>query len=140
VLSDLVSASDDSDFSMAISVQTGGFVVSGLLISMTQYFRGVAALVRGATGGGADTEALDALASLFDNLAEAQQGRRERRLALLQDERAPVEPEDRVRPAYLHLQDARLIGPAGEITTIPFWRGRLDHLDAFWLGSLSTST
>ena len=135
VLSELVGVCDDSDFSMAVSVQVGGYLVSGVLVSLVDYFRGLAGLVRGS--GGASDPALDAVAGLFEHLSGQQQARRERRLALLQDERAPSEPEDRVRPAYLHLRDARLIGPTGEIATVPFWRGRLDHVDAFWLGSLT---
>jgi hypothetical protein len=135
VLSELVGISDDSDFGMAVSVQAGGYLVSGVLISMVEYFRGLAGLVRGA-GGEDSRQALDAIAALFDSMGDQQQQRRERRVALLQNANAPVEPEDRVRPAYLHLRDASLIGPTGELATIPFWRGRLDHVDAFWLGSL----
>ncbi len=135
VLAELIGVCDDSDFSMAVTVQAGGFLVSGVLVSMVAYFSGLAELVRGA--GGAQQETLDAVAGLFDGLGGQQEARRERRLRLLQNERAPTEPEDRVRPAYLHLQDARLIGPGGEIATVPYWRGRLDHIDAFWLGSLS---
>jgi hypothetical protein len=136
VLSELVGVCDDSDFSMAVSVQAGGYLVSGVLISMIDYFHGLAALVRG-SGGDTPDEALDAVAGLFDSRGDEQQARRERRVALLRNESAPVEPEDRIRPAYLHLRNARLIGPAGELAAIPFWRGRLDHIDAFWLGSLS---
>ncbi len=139
VLSELVGVCDDSDFSMAVSVQAGGYLVSGVLISMIDYFRGLAGLVRSA-GGEVPGEALDAVAGLFDSRGDEQQGRRERRLAMLQNELAPMEAEDRIRPAYLHLRNAHLIGPAGELATIPFWRGRLDHIDAFWLGSLSVTS
>ena len=137
VLSELVGVCDDSEFSMAVTVQAGGFLVSGVLLSMVAYFHGLAELVRGAAAGGAAQETLDAVPGLFDGFGQQQEQRRERRLRLLQNPRAPTEPEDRVRPAYLHLRDARLIGPGGEIATVPFWRGRLDHIDAFWLGSLS---
>jgi hypothetical protein len=136
VLSELVGICDDSDFSMAVSVQVGGYLISGVLVSIVDYFRGLAGVVRGA-GGEAPQQALAAVAGLFDHLGGEQQARRGRRLTLLQDENAPVEPDDRIRPAYLHLRDAHLIGPTGEIATIPFWRGRLDHVDAFWLGSLT---
>jgi len=138
LLSELVGICDDSDFSMAVSVQTGGYLVSGVLISMVDYFRGLAGLVRGAGRSDAPPEALSAVAGLFDTRADEQRARRDRRLAALRDESAPQDPEDRVRPANLHLRHARLIGPTGEIATIPFWRARLDHIDAFWLGSLST--
>src|SRR5712692_6767337 len=137
VLSELVSVCDDSDFSMAVSVQVGGYLVSGVLISTIDYFRGLARLIRSSGGRQAPQEALDAVSGLFDTMADQQRERRERRVALLQNPDAPVEPDDRVRPAYLHLRDAGLIGPTGELATIPFWRGRLDHVDAFWLGSLS---
>lgn len=136
VLSELVGISDDSDFSMAISLQVGGYLVGGVLVSVRDYFRGLAELVRGAGEDGA-SEALDAVAGLFDNLSEQQEARRSRRLQLLQDEQAALDPEDRVRPGYVHLRDAHLLGPAGELAAVPFWRGRLDHVDAFWLGSLS---
>jgi hypothetical protein len=136
VLSELVGICDDSDFSMAVSVQVGGYLVSGVLISMVEYFRGLAELVRGADGDEQAQQALAAVAGLFENLGEAQRLRRGRRVALLENPNAPTEPEDRIRPVYLHLRDAGLIGPTGEIATIPFWRGRLDHVDAFWLGSL----
>ncbi len=138
VLSELVGVCDDSDFSMAVSVQAGGYLVSGVLISISDYFHGLAGLVRG-SGGDESGEALDAVAGLFDSRGDEQQARRERRAAMLQNETAPMEAEDRIRPAYLHLRHAHLIGPAGELATIPFWRGRLDHIDAFWLGSLSVS-
>jgi len=136
VLSELTGIADDSDFSMALTVQSGGYLVSGLLIGIVEYFRGLAVLVRGASGA-TEEQALAAVAGLFDSLGQQQQARRERRLALLENEQAPVEPEDRVRPAYLHLRDASLIGPTGELTTVPYWRGRLDHVDAFWLGNLT---
>lgn len=139
VLSELVGICDDSDFSMAISLQLGGYLVSGVLVSMVDYFRGLGGLVRGAGSSQAPAEALSAVAGLFDTRGDEQQARRQRRIAVLEDERTVLEPEDRVRPAYIHLGDARLIGPTGEIATIPFWRGRLDHVDAFWLGSLSSA-
>jgi hypothetical protein len=138
VLSELVGVCDDSDFSMAVSVQAGGYLVSGVLISSIDYFGGLAGLIRGAGGQQAPQQALDAVAGLFDTFAEQQQRRRERRVALLQNANAQIEPDDRVRPVYLHLRNAALIGPAGDLATIPYWRGRLDHVDAFWLGSLST--
>lgn len=135
VLSVLVGACDDGGFSMALTVQAGGFLVGGVLISHGDYFRGLATLVRGSAGGTAD-EGVDAFAAVFDSLAEGQEQRRARRTARLQNPNARLEPEDEVRPAYLHLREARLVGP-GVRTTTPYWRGRLDHVDAFWFGSLS---
>lgn len=134
LLSLLVQASDDGGFSIAITLQAGGFLVSGVLIDQAAYLRGQAELVRAA--GGEPDPGREEFARVFERLAEEQEQRSARRVARLQDERAALEPEDIVRPAYIHLRDARLIG-AGVRTEMPYWRGRLDHVDAFWFGALT---
>ena len=135
LLSLLVQACDDGGFTTSLTVQTGGFLVGGLLISQSAYLRGQAELIRAA---GDDADAgREAFAAAFDGLAEQQEQRSNRRVARLQDAAAPAEPEDEIRPAYLHLREARLVG-SGTRTTTPFWRGRLDHIDAFWFGSLAS--
>lgn len=137
LLSLLVQACDDGGFTTALTVQTGGFLVGGLLISQSAYLRGQAELIRAAGDDG--DPGREAFAAAFDDLAEQQEQRSARRVARLQDTNAPGEPEDEIRPAYLHLRDARLVGP-GARTATPFWRGRLDHIDAFWFGSLASGT
>jgi hypothetical protein len=137
LLSLLVQACDDGGFTTSLTVQSGGFLVGGLLISQSAYLRGQAELIR-AAGDDAD-EGREAFAAAFDDLAEQQEQRSARRVARLQDGSALSEPEDEIRPAYLHLRDARLVGP-GSRTATPFWRGRLDHIDAFWFGSLASGT
>jgi hypothetical protein len=136
LLSLLVRACDDGGFSTMLTAQCGGCLVSGLLIGEGDYLRGQAELIRAA--GSEPDPGREAFAAACDDLAEQQEERSSRRVARLQDAAATVEPEDEVRPAYLHLRDARLVGP-GVRTATPFWRGRLDHVDAFWFGSLTSS-
>lgn len=135
LLSLLVAACDDGGFSVAITVQAGGFLVSGVLVSHDDYFRGLAELVRGSGSASAD-EGAGAVAQVFNRLAEQHEERRGRRAMRVENPNARLEPEDEVRPAYMHLQGAQLVG-AGVRTMTPYWRGRLDHIDAFWFGSLA---
>lgn len=136
LLSLLVRACDDGGFSTTLTAQSGGLLVSGLLIGESEYLRGQAELIRAA--GSEPDPGREAFAGAFDDLAEQQEERSGRRVARLQDPAAAVEPEDEIRPAYLHLRDARLVGP-GVRSATPYWRGRLDHVDAFWFGSLASS-
>ncbi|MER9912714.1 hypothetical protein NKJ71_18995 [Mesorhizobium sp. M0050] len=113
-------------FQMGITLHTHGFLVSGVLISKTEFLEGVAAFVK--TGLGPDAEG-----GLFDQLAANSRKGDE----LPKDEDKDYSAETR----YLHLKNVQIMLPSqpaapGNPTV---WRMRIDQISGFTIGQFGTA-
>lgn len=105
---------------IGITLQTGGAIISGMLVGSAEYFKGVSFHFRDAD------EEPDP-----DTWGE---------WLLQRSEEFTFKDDEDLRPAsYIHLRDARVFNGSHE--PIPsnegiWWRGRISSIDAFWLGRL----
>ncbi|MHB8857399.1 MAG: gas vesicle accessory protein GvpU [Bellilinea sp.] len=119
----LVDTCNHSEFSISITLNVGGVLVSGELIGGEKYFAGFASDLKEA---GLSIEIVDSFNKLGDIYGK--QGEQ-------------VEHDKSTQPPqYIHLKNARIFHPGGN--PIPmnrgvWWRGRLEAIDGFILGSLS---
>ncbi len=128
-LVDICNKSENMYFSITLSV--GGILVSGELTGGAQYFNGFA-----------DDLAMSGLSSetadLFRRFGEIYTQQKEQEDKEQEDNDGKTNPP----PQYIHLRNARIFHPGGN--PIPtnrgvWWRGRLEAVDGFILGSLSAS-
>jgi hypothetical protein len=114
---------DDADGSIGVTVTSNGIVVSGIAVSRKAWIEGNLQLIR--EGGGEENGSAASLeklwAMMIDDAEKLRKKRRKRKLPL---------PARR----YIHLKDAR-IGSPGDFYNVPFWRGNLDDISGWALGS-----
>jgi hypothetical protein len=119
-LQTLVNTVNNTDVKIGITLQVSGFLVSGLLIGISQYFDGFAAeFITGMKGDPTETENIRTTFSSYG--------------------RMPSAPNQ--LPVYIHMQDARFFNTNGN--PIPgnrgvWWRGRISEVSGFVLGTLGT--
>lgn len=119
----LVKLVNKSKSEIGITLQVGGFLVSGLLVSRTQYFDGFASDFSSAFS---DTEAAEDIRNSFSKFGQVQSEEEE-------------ENPNPLPPAYIHLKEAHFFMNGSK--PIPdnkgiWWRGRLSEVSGFCLGSL----
>ncbi len=139
VLTHLVNGIDrDGIGFVGITLQVGGILVTGKLASGGGFFKaqklGFNEALRKAFNPGPST---DGLVSLFGKFFEPFE-------ALYPSEPLPTSDEERQpsrdQPTHIHIADARLFLSNGAPFSSPqgiWWRGRLDAVDAFWLGEIT---
>ncbi|MEU6135855.1 hypothetical protein [Nocardioides sp. NPDC047086] len=116
VLRILVSIANKHALNMGITLNLGGSLVSGTLVSLKTYSGGVADSIRAANG---HEDVNAALARLFEDLGGD-----------AEDETEPPPPR------HIHLRDARLIAPNGGLgPSSPWWRGRISAVSGWTMGS-----
>lgn len=124
-LGTLVRLANTGTVSMDVTLWVGGSVVSGLLVGVAEYLDGLAGSLEPAGEGAA------LLSKFYRDQAE---GFRE----LVGEEFQPAfdAPYTLV---HIHLKNARVFSAGGEATprTCTWWRGRIDRVDAFSIGSLA---
>jgi hypothetical protein len=121
LLSVFVEAVNHGAGSMTVTLWVSGALVSGTLVAATEYLDGIADSFDEATGDAT-------LGDIFRKQGDAMR------------EDLATEGEDAPRPWFIHLKGARTFAPGGP--PIPanrgvWWRGRLDAVDAWYLGLLS---
>ena len=121
-LQELVGFANTSGLEMGLTLNVGGSVVSGKLISGRKYFETFAEQFASAWPGDEESRAniyksLAAHAEIYDS----------------------TETEDLPPPQYVHLADARVHSPTGSLPTNSgvLWRGKVNAVSGFSLGSLS---
>lgn len=126
-LQDLVnlvnSSTDDASISLPITLQVGGFLVSGHLASGADYFTQAAKTVSGPALGatGEFSQQVYDWVSRYKVLYGPGTGNQD--------------------PTHVHLRDARIYDASG--SRIPnsaqgtWWRGRISRVDAFFVGTLT---
>ena len=117
----LVHIVNSGNISFGITLNVGGFLVSGTLTGGKEYFEGVASDFAGTVS---DTEEAEKIRALFAKPGELYSSK-----------------ENQPSPSYVHIKDARFFNTNGN--PIPgnrgvWWRGRLSEVDGFSLGSLSS--
>jgi hypothetical protein len=120
LLTGFVDMANAGKVGFGLTVWTGGAIVSGTLVGITDYFDGVASDFDRAQGEGAE-----ALANAFRTVAAGM--------------RQEVESAERESPTLIHLKHAKTYSPGGR--PIPthrgvWWRGRLDAVDGWCFGEL----
>lgn len=124
-LQSLVNVVNQGELSFGITLNVGGFLISGLLISGKEYFGGFggdfAAGIDDENAAAMIQETFNKYGSIYD--VDEVEGR---------DEGLP-------RPAYIHLKDAKFYNTSGD--PVPsnqgvWWRGRISEVQGFVLGTL----
>jgi len=122
-LQELVSIVNGEDFRIPITLNVGGFLISGSMVSGHKYFEGFSKDFVGALG---DDEAADDIRQSF-----AKRG----------DIYTKEDAEDvQHSPSYIHIENAKFFNTVGG--PIPsnkgvWWRGRIREVQGFALGGLS---
>lgn len=116
----------ESETTFSITLNVGGILVSGELIGGKHYFNGFANTLK-------MSEFPSDAADVFKDFGEIYTKQREKK----EDDKETNPP-----PQYIHLRNARIFHPGGR--PIPtnqgvWWRGRLQAVDGFILGSLSSN-
>lgn len=131
-LQQLVDLVNKTNLEMTVTLDIGGLMVSGMLISGRTYFDEFAKEFSGAYKGDQEVAKVlhDMVAQHVDMypLVSEKDG---------EDESRKLEP-----PEYIHMRNARFFHPGG----VPYpgvheggslWRGRMSQVDGFHLGSIS---
>ncbi|MRG90324.1 hypothetical protein GF068_00060 [Polyangium spumosum] len=120
----LVKMINGTDASLGVTLQVGGLLVSGTLVSGHKYFSGVGAELAAATPGSDETKERlrSTISRLGENFTKPADGN-----------------EPKPLPQYIHLKEARFFHVGGK--PIPsnngvWWRGRLSEVGGFCLGIL----
>ena len=123
-LQELVGLANTSGLEMGLTLNVGGSVVSGTLISGRKYFETFAQQFASAWPGDEETKenirkSLATHAKIYDS----------------------PETEDLPPPQYVHLTNAKVHSPTGSLPTNSgvLWRGKVNAVSGFSLGSLSSS-
>lgn len=124
-LSTIISSVNGNDTEIPITLNTGGFLVSGLLISGHKYFDGLAELL---TENSKNVKLVNVLKEGFSKLGET-----------LYNQNKDAEIKNR-GINYIHLRNAKFFNTNSN--PIPgnqgvFWRGRLSEISGFCLGILT---
>lgn len=111
--------------SFSVTLNVGGMLVSGELVSAEQYFDGITACMTES----APEDSRASVNAYFGGIAGIFK-------ESLGDVTGPL-------PSYIHLKEARVFHHSG--APIPsnervWWRGRITRVDGFWLGALAHSS
>lgn len=119
---------DAFNVEQGVTLNVGGVLVSGTLISGRTYFREIAETIRNATRGTHSEEFGQILGRNHEMFNEIFPERGEH------DETYPQRPT-----SYIHLRDARIIGSNGYMigNNAVLWRGKLSSVDGFSFGNLT---
>lgn len=120
-LQTLVDTVNRSELSFGITLNVGGFLISGTLISGKSYFEGFGGDFASGCNNVKTAQSIKETFAKCGNIYKEDQ-------------------ENLPPPAYIHLKDARFFNTSGR--PIPgnrgvWWRGRISEVQGFVLGSLS---
>ncbi|WP_218080396.1 gas vesicle accessory protein GvpU [Anthocerotibacter panamensis] len=122
LLQSLVQMVNTSEISFPVTLQVSGLLVSGYLTSGRQYFEEFAQTM----GTTVVEEDQDEVIALFRELGKSFY--------------APQTAGPAPNPHFLHIRHARVFSPDGQPFPLQegsWWRGRLEAVDGFMLGSLT---
>lgn len=115
-----------------VTLNVGGFLVSGLVISGKEYFEGFSAIVAYGLPDEFDEESRESITATFRELGNIYEPKEETLEGVVQRERYN----------FVHLRDARFLHPAGEPMPVNpgmLWRTKLEAVDGFTLGLMVTT-
>lgn len=112
--------------SQGVTLNVGGTVVSGTIISGKEYFESVGGAVFQV-----ESIPVNANEEIIKSVADSLRG-----FACVYNNETE-EPEGTPAPGYIHLKDVRTISQGGQTITFngALWRGKIASIDAFILGS-----
>ena len=120
----LVDLTNQGAITCGITLNIGGFLISGILVSGKDYFEGFAEEI---SSGYRDEKIVESLRKAFGSFAKKY-------------DRIENPEEKRPFPHYIHLKEARFFNTSGN--PLPgnravWWRGRISQVQGFILGLLS---
>lgn len=123
-LQSLIDLVNGREIEIGLTLQVGGFLVSGLLVSGHQYFKGFGAEFARTFDDPELTEDIQRAYARWGGIYTAPKG----------------VGETFTKVHFVHLKNARFFNTAGE--PVPsnmsvWWRGRVSEIDGFFLGMLS---
>jgi len=121
VLQFLCALANESHLELSIRLTLAGGTLSGTLVGGQQYFRAIAQATRSVLSG--PEEGKDGLGQYFDFMAEIYEEQRD-------------DADDR-RIVFIHLKDAWLFTPGAPPLLVGEWRGRLDAIQGWSIGTYS---
>jgi hypothetical protein len=130
LLAILVQGVNNSEWQFGVTLHVNGVIISGMLCSMTSFFKEQAEMIR-QLGSPETAEGRQSFATIFDELAED----------VHVDTGARDGDDDAVAlrsnlPGFIHLRAATVQAP-GTDAVLPetLWRGRLDHVSGWSIGN-----
>jgi hypothetical protein len=127
-LARLVLMTNEYNMSIPITLQVGGIIITGKMVSIVEYFKLLSKEYNPDPEGKSTQWGF--LNRFFDESAE---------VARVEIEKDKSENKHRVQPNYIHLKEAQIING---INFIPnggtLWRGRLEKVDGYFMGMLAT--
>lgn len=121
-LRELVSFVNDFGIEISVTLQVGGVQVTGMMISGEKYFK----LTADEFGGAFSNSVLgDKFKCLINGYADSVSSK--------------PDEQERPAPSYIHLSNAHLYSPGGEIPAKQgkpiLWRARISAVDGFYIGT-----
>lgn len=118
---------DAFNVEQGVTLNVGGLLVSGILISGRTYFKELASLLRSSTQGTQSEQFGEMLGNHNEIFNQIYPERKE-------DEPYPNRPT-----SYVHLRNARIIGSNGSMigNNVVLWRGKLASVDGFSFGNIT---
>lgn len=114
---------------MAVTLMVGGLLVSGRIISGPNYLRRFAGDLRTAFEGGGHTEASERIHKTITDIAGE-----------LETEAREEKEQDASPRRYIHLDDANVfLASDTPPIRVPYWRGKLEAVDAWIMGKADVS-
>jgi len=129
-LQHLVAVVNSSGFSIGITLQVSGMLVTGELIGGKAYFEGFSSEFSGALK--ESEKEVDSVRDHFLSIGGVYD----------EPENALFSPKQEQSPHFIHLKNARFMHTAGSplpTNRAVWWRGRISEVSGFVLGSLSAA-
>ena len=121
----LISVTNSSGTPCPVTLHVGGLLVSGELVSGLQYFEEFAQQM----GSAVKESEREEIEAMFREMGQS----------FYSQEKSPDAPPP-PNPHFIHLQNVKIFNPEGlpfPANDGAFWRGRLEAVDGFMLGSLT---
>lgn len=136
----LVSVANEHGVHLSVTLSVGGMLVSGMLVGNSHYFEGISTMLRTASADEQMSRVRDVIADSFGKVGEQLRPRQ-----ASTDAAESANSERGPSPSHIHLRDARFYGGPGNLVPLlnneegAWWRGRLEAVDGWFLGSFPPS-
>ena len=135
-LEDWVTLANDCNLQIAVTLMVNGALVSGTITSGAEFLEHVGQSISGAAE--SDHKALgESIKKHYREVA-----------GKLYPQKAPSPDEDALpalegtgprKSYFVHLKDVTILG-SRPLPTVPYWRGRLDRVDGWFIGGLKETS
>lgn len=126
LLAQLIALADNGGVETGMTLQLGGLVISGVLISGREYFVEAAKITAAAkVTGTAGPDLAQVLARMMDQFKG------------IYPAAGAGEWDEGRKPTYIHLRNARIALPSGGASPPSLWRGKLTSVDGYVIGEMT---